>query len=273
MSFLKHSILQDKRDISYHYDVGNDFYNIFLGKDFLYSCAYFISGKEDIDEAQTNKMEYICRKLRLDSGEKLLDIGCGWGGLLIYAAKKYGVYSHGITLSASQYEYAKEAIKKEKLEGSCKVELKDYREFAGEGVFDKIVSVGMFEHVGIKNLPTYFNAVRRLLKEKGLFLNHGITSGTGKNPNKKSSGVKFINKYVFPGGELTNINKILNIMENSDFEVLDVESLRTHYMETLRKWIFNLQIGKDKALKLVPEKIFRIWILYMAACSYNFERG
>jgi cyclopropane-fatty-acyl-phospholipid synthase len=268
---MKHSRTSDRNAISYHYDVGNDFYGLFLGNTMTYSCAYFRNGNEDLDRAQTNKLDHICRKLRLKEGEKLLDIGCGWGGLIIHAAKNYGVKALGITLSREQHKFANERIKNEGLSGLARAEIMDYRDLKGNGVFDKISSVGMFEHVGIKNLPLYFGTAKRLLNDKGLFLNHGITSQ--KYEKKGNSGIRFINDFVFPDGELTDISHIQHIMESSGFEVLDVESMRQHYAKTLRHWTANLMSRKAEALKIAGERIYRIWVLYMAGCSYGFEKG
>ena len=268
---MKHSIARDKKAISRHYDVGNDFYKLFLGEQMIYSCAYFKRPGADINEAQRDKLTYVCRKLRLQPGEKLLDIGCGWGGLIIWAAKHFGVESYGITLSKNQFEYAQEWIEREGVGHLCRVELRDYREIPAEGIFDKVVSIGMFEHVGLKNLPVYFGAVRKLLKEKGLFLNHGIT--TDFTDSGRNAGKKFVNTFVFPDGELTYISNVTRFMEKSGFEVLDVESLRTHYAKTLEHWVRNLEKNQNEARSLVPEKVYRIWRLYMAGCSYGFEKG
>lgn len=267
----QHSINSDQRAISHHYDVGNDFYHLFLGRDKLYSCAYFKTGEEDLDQAQSNKLDHICRKLRLQPGDKLLDIGCGWGGLISYAARYYGAEATGVTISRQQYEYARELIGQAGLAGSCRVELVDYRELRGEQRFDKIVSVGMFEHVGVRNLPLYFKTAHRLLKNDGLFLNHGITA---ENKRKRDdSATKFINQYVFPGGELTYLSRILSVTEAANFETLDVESLREHYVRTLKLWTRNLQANRDQAITVAGDKIYRTWILYMAGSAWGFEKG
>ncbi|OGC13505.1 hypothetical protein A3D23_03535 [candidate division WOR-1 bacterium RIFCSPHIGHO2_02_FULL_53_26] len=237
----------------------------------IYSCAYFKRHGADIDEAQRDKLTYICRKLRLQPGEKLLDLGCGWGGLVIWAAKHFSVEALGITLSSNQFEYAQERIKREGIGHLCRVELRDYREIKGEGIFDKVVSIGMFEHVGLNNLPVYFGAAARLLKEKGLFLNHGIT--TDFTDSGRSVGQKFVNTFVFPDGELTNISEVSRQMEKAGFEILDIESLRTHYAKTLERWVHSLEKNEEKARALVPEKTYRIWRLYMAGSSYGFAHG
>lgn len=268
---MKHSLARDRKAIAHHYDVGNDFYRLFLGEEMVYSCAYFRRPGADINEAQRDKLTYICKKLRLQPGEKFLDIGCGWGGLVIWAAKHFGVEAYGITLSKNQHEYALDWIKREGIGHLCRVELRDYRDVPSEGIFDKVVSVGMFEHVGIKNYPIYFGAARRLLKEKGLFLNHGIVrEGIG---GKKSPAMRFINTYVFPDGDVDNIVRVQHEIERAGFEILDVESLRTHYAKTLGLWVRNLEKNKDWALSLAGERIYRIWRLYMAGCSYEFEKG
>ncbi len=263
----KHSKERDAQAISYHYDVSNEFYKLFLDGNLQYSCAYFEKGDEDIDTAQVQKMDYICKKLYLKKGEKLLDIGAGWGGLIIYAAKNYGVYSMGITLSKNQYEYAKEWIKREGLEDRCKIELMDYRDLDESERFDKIVSVGMFEHVGEKNYPLYMKHAYNLLKEGGLFLNHGITL------NKRDFGKprsEFIQKYVFPDGELLPISLISVFSEDAGFEIRDVEDLREHYAKTTALWVKNLEENEDKCIKEAGKERYRVWRLYLAASSYQF---
>ncbi len=264
-------IKKSRRQISFHYDVSNEFFRLWLDKWMVYSCAYFKRGDESIDEAQLNKLDYICRKLRLKPGEKLLDIGCGWGGLIVYAAKNYGVYAKGITLSRNQFNFAREWIKREGLASHCQVDFKDYRELEEEDFYDKVVSVGMFEHVGIKNLPIYFKTVRKVLKEKGLFLNHGITKKEKWRRGKPTT--KFLDKYIFPGGELAQINHVLRVMEENNFEILDVESLRQHYAKTLRLWVKRLQEKKAEALRYVDEETYRKWLIYMAASAISFEEG
>lgn len=264
-----HTKQKDKEYISLHYDISNKFYSMFLDKNMLYSCAYFENENDDLNKAQENKMDHICKKLMLKKGDRFLDIGCGWGSMIIWASKKYGAVSKGITISREQYELAKEKIKKEGLEDICSVQLMDYRDLKGEEVYDKIVSVGMFEHVGSKNLPLYFNIIKKILKEDGLFLNHGITNRCERQLSSNES--KFIQKYIFPGGELKNISYVLNTAESCGFDVLDVESLREHYYKTLKMWVKNLQENEKKAIEEVGERIFRTWILYMAGCAVNFK--
>lgn len=264
-----HTKQKDKENIAHHYDISNDFYKLFLEDTMVYSCAYFKSYEDDLTTAQKNKLDHICKKLRLKPGEKLLDVGSGWGSMLIWAAKHYGVEAHGVTISEEQYKYTLERIKQENLEGKCFVELKDYRDIQGEGIYDKIVSIGMFEHVGIKNLPTYFNIMNRLLKENGLFLNHGITHANNVEISKDESD--FINKYIFPGGELHTISGVLSVMEDENYEICDVECIREHYFRTLKHWVNNLRKNKEKAIQDTSERTYRTWVLYMAGCAINFE--
>ncbi len=258
-----------KKDIAHHYDISNEFYQLFLDENMIYTCAYYRL-ESDLSQAQKDKLDLICKKLRLKPGEKLLDIGCGWGGLISWAAKHYGVQAHGITISESQFQYAKSWIERQGLSDRCLVTITDYRDIAGE--YDKMVSVGMFEHVGIKNLPVYFKTALDHLNEKGLFLNHGITvSASGKK--QPASQSKFMDKYIFPGTELESISNILQHMEKTGFEVLDVESLRPHYARTLRHWAEGLHENKEKAIQQVGEEKYRAWLLYLSGCSFTFERG
>lgn len=257
--------------ISFHYDVSNDFYAHWLDEQMVYSCAYYEDAGQSLEQAQRNKLDHICRKLRLKPGERLLDIGCGWGALICWAAERYAVNAHGITLSQNQYEHVQRTIQQRGLEQKVSVELMDYRDLHGEAEYDKLVSVGMFEHVGLKNLPTYFAIAHRLLKPGGLFLNHGITSDEGGW--KKSVATEFINRYVFPDGQMETISTVQQIMEDASFEIHDVESLRQHYALTLREWVNRLELRHEEALKYVPESVYRIWRLYMAACALQFEEG
>jgi len=265
-----HSIERDRQAVTYHYNVSNDFYRLWLDRNMVYSCAYFSSPEEDLDTAQERKLDYICRKLRLRPGEKLLDIGCGWGGLIIHAAKHYGVKALGITLSEPQAEFANHRIQEEGLGNLCSVEVRDYREVAGEESFDKLVSVGMFEHVGEALLPTYFQQAWKLLRPGGTFLNHGIANtATGPHPKKPT----FSNRYVFPDGELVPINISLHHAEEAGFEVRDVESLREHYALTLRNWVQRLEAHHDQALQFVDEPTYRVWRLFMSGSAYGFQIG
>ena len=268
----RHTRRADEAAIRYHYDVSNDFYALWLDRQMVYSCAYFETGREDLHQAQEQKLDHICRKLMLKPGERLLDIGCGWGGLIRWAAEHYGVDATGITLSRNQYEYARERIAAEGLEDRCRVVLEDYRDHGTPGRYDKIASVGMFEHVGLRNLPVYFGTARRLLREGGLMLNHGITLPQGARPKGLDPG-DFIEKYVFPHGELPTMPHALHAMSEQDLEVLDVECLRPHYAQTLLHWVDRLEGQRARAAALVGEQRYRIWQVYMAGCAKNFEQG
>lgn len=274
-----HSLRRDRQAVQFHYDVSNDFYALWLDERMVYSCAYFRTGEEDIHTAQLQKMEHICRKLRLKPGERLLDIGCGWGGLAIYAAQHYGVDVTGITLSEKQVALARQRIAEAGVADRCRVLLLDYREVPNDPPFDKLVSVGMFEHVGAKLLPLYFAKAWALLKPGGLFLNHGIGSMSNHVPRSGLLGRllmrrnSFMNRYVFPDGELVDIHETLRAAESVGFEVRDVEALREHYALTLRHWVSRLEAHHDQALQHVDEPTYRVWRLFMAASSYGFSRG
>ena len=266
----RHSRDSDRAAISFHYDVSNEFYRLWLDAERVYSCAYF-THPEESQQAQRNKLEHICRKLRLRPGERLLDIGSGWGALVCWAAKHHGVQAHGITLSRQQLEYAQERIRAEGLQDRVTVALRDYRDLADDGIYDKVSSVGMFEHVGLANLPMYLATVQRVLRPGGLFLNHGITHDEeGWN---KTVAAEFINRYVFPDGELDCVSNIQLGMERAGFEIHDVEGLRPHYALTLRHWVRRLEANRDAALREVDEPTYRVWRLYMAACALEFESG
>jgi cyclopropane-fatty-acyl-phospholipid synthase len=274
-----HSRERDLLAVQYHYDVGNDFYSLWLDSNMQYSCGYFPTGAEDLDTAQEHKMEHICRKLRLQHGERLLDIGCGWGGLARYAASRYDVNVLGVTLSKNQKAYADEQIVRAGLRERVAVELKDYRDLDNES-FDKVVSVGMFEHVGRSHLPEYFAQVHRLLKPGGLFLNHGISRRSATKADEQSFIAKHIfgrgtfqQKYIFPDGELTPVSEVNVMAENAGFEVRDVENLREHYALTLRDWVNRLADHREEAIKVSNEVTYRTWRLYMAASVYGFESG
>ncbi len=265
-----HSKERDRQAISYHYDVSSDFYSLWLDNNMVYSCAYFRSPDQDLDTAQKQKLDYLCRKLRLRPGERLLDIGCGWGGLLMHAVRKYGVRARGITLSAAQADFARRRIREEGLDGQCSVDLCDYRDINDREGFDKAVSVGMFEHVGQALLWTYFRKAWTLLKPGGLFLNHGIASNA---LTKKSTDQSFTGRYVFPDGELLPISVTLRAAEISGFEVRDVESLREHYALTLKNWVQRLERNAAAARKLTDETTCRIWRLFMAGSAHGFKTG
>jgi cyclopropane-fatty-acyl-phospholipid synthase len=275
-SETRHTPQQDFDDIKHHYNVGNDFYRLWLDQRMVYSCAYFRTGEETIDAAQEAKLDHICRKLRLQQGERFLDIGCGWGGLILYAAQHYGVRAVGITLSENQLRIAKERIKDARLEGNVEAILLDYRdapERFGEGAFDKISSIGMFEHVGLKNFPVYFGIVRRLLRDRGLFMNHGITSPDADGRTVGSGVSEFMDKYVFPHTELPHLHSVIREMARQNFEVYDVESLRPHYARTLAQWSHKLEDHLSAARQLVGERTLRVWRTYLAGSSLAFSQG
>jgi cyclopropane-fatty-acyl-phospholipid synthase len=266
-----HSKAENRAAVKFHYDVSNDFYALWLDKNMVYSCAYFEEPDTNLDEAQEAKLEHICRKLQLQPTDHLLDIGCGWGALIIYAAKHYGVRARGITLSLEQLKCGRERIAAAGLEDRVTIDLQDYRELEGQSVYEKISSVGMVEHVGLKNLPRYFSTVQRLLKPGGLFLNHGITSDSGGW--EKTLSTEFINRYVFPDGQLDTISNLQGHMEQARFEITDVESLRSHYALTLRHWVKRLEQNHAEALRFVNEFTYRVWRLYMSAAAIDFESG
>lgn len=266
----KNKSRNNKESIAYHYDVSNDFYRLFLDPEMVYSCAYFSDSTQSLINAQRDKLDYICRKLRLRPGLKVLDIGCGWGGLAIWAAQHYGVQVHGITLSHEQYAYAVARINKLNLNEKIRIELLDYRELSDETTYDRIVSVGMFEHVGIQNYPVYFGLIKSLLKPDGLFLNHGITNDTGW---LRTPGTQFINTYIFPDGELARLSDVITSMEDTGFEIIDTETLRPHYALTLRRWLEALEKNKDEAIQFAGESTYRLWRLYMAGSAWYFSEG
>ena len=271
--FFLHSKIRDRKAIEHHYDVSNEFYRLFLGESMVYSCAYYRTGNETLETAQEQKLDHILGKLMVRPGERLLDIGCGWGALIVHAAKQYGAVATGITLSRQQYEFARRRILEEGLEGRCEVRLQDYRELSGEGVFDKITSVGMFEHVGLKNLHTYFDSIRRLLKDGGLALNHGITAADPESRWVGMGAGEFIHRYVFPHGELPHISVVLSEMARAGLEVTDVESLRRHYARTCHEWASRIDAKREYAVAAASRKHFRIWQIYLAGCAFGFEHG
>ena len=277
----RHAPVRDAAAIHFHYDVGNSFYKLFLDRRMVYSCAYFRSPDDTLDVAQEAKLDLICRKLRLKPGERLLDVGCGWGGLVMHAAEHYGVDATGITLSPNQAEFAKERIAESGLGDRCRVAIRDYRTLTTEDNFDKIASIGMVEHVGLTHLPVYFESVYRALRPGGLFLNHGIVSLSEPRPRSPGEVIfrkfwmadAFIDKYVFPDGKLTATDDVIAAAEASGFEVRDVESLREHYAMTLRHWVRSLEEKTNEAMELVGNHTFRVWRLYMSASANAFTRA
>jgi len=266
----QHSLQRDRASISYHYDQPVAFFEPWLGQTLAYSCAYFRDTKDTLDAAQEQKLDLICRKLRLQPLERFLDIGCGWGSLVMHAASKYHVHAQGITLSREQEQVATRRIEDASLAQRCAVELRDYRESDGvDHSFDKIASVGMFEHVGLKNLRQYFRTVHRLLRPGGVFLNHGIT----RSCTSATLAASFINKYVFPDGHLVTLSQVLEAAESEGLEVRDVENLREHYALTLRRWVEGLRQNSSTLLQHVSRATYRIWLLYMAGSAAAFHRG
>jgi cyclopropane-fatty-acyl-phospholipid synthase len=266
----RHSLARDREAVRSHYELPYDFFSLWLDRRMVYSTAYFSEPGEDLDAAQERKLEYICRKLRLRPGERLLDIGCGWGGLVLHAAKTRDVKAVGITLSRSQAKLAGQRIREERLTDRCRVEILDYREVEDPSGYDKIASIGMFEHVGESRLEEYFDRAWRLLRPGGVFLNHGIAFGTA---GPSHHGPSFIDQYVFPDGDLVPISTTLRVAEGCGFEARDVESLREHYVLTLRHWVRRLEANYVRARQIVDEVTFRIWRLYLWGSAYWFRVG
>ncbi|ABR37109.1 SAM-dependent methyltransferase [Clostridium beijerinckii] len=260
------SIKNSKKNIEFHYDIGNDFYKLWLDDTMTYSCGYFKSKSDSLTQAQKNKVEHILKKLNLKEGETLLDIGCGWGELIISAAKKYKVKAMGITLSSEQLAKVKERIKSEGLEDLIEVELVDYRELKNR-TFDKIVSVGMLEHVGQDHLAEYFSNVNNLLNDKGVSLLHCITSTEVGGNNT------WIDKYIFPGGYVPAVRELINCMSDERFTLIDAENLRLHYGRTLEHWAKNFENALPEIRKTKDETFIRMWRLYLNACAASFNSG
>lgn len=267
---LLHSRSRDARAIGHHYDVGNDFYRLVLGPAMTYSCARFVTDDVSLAEAQASKHELICRKLGLHerAGRRLLDVGCGWGSLAIHAARHHRATVVGVTISREQVDLARQRVAQAGLTGQVEIRLQDYRDVRGE-VFDAIASVGMSEHVGHKRAPAYFDTLHALLVPEGRLLNHAISSVGGSRLGRRS----FAGRYVFPDGELMDVGDQVLVMEQSGFEVRDVESLREHYAVTLRRWVANLESQWDRAVALVGEARARVWRLYMAGSAVGFDDG
>lgn len=269
---------QSKRDnkafVQFHYDLSNDFYALFLDPEMVYSCAYFTDWENDIAQAQHDKLEMICRKLRLNPGDHMLDVGSGWGGLVCHAVQNHGVTAHGITLSQEQLDYAQEKVKQLGLSDKITFELTDYANVSGS--YDKIASIGMYEHIGLKNIPGYMRKIRSLLNDDGLFLNHAISR---RAPKRSVFGRKWrpeqraIAKYIFPGGELDDIGRSVTAMERAGFEVHDVEGWRRHYARTCEIWCNRLTAERETAIAEIGEDKYRIWVAYLAGVSLAFSRG
>ncbi len=262
---------EEKDFIQFHYDIGNDFYSLLLDPEMQYSCGYFRDGETSLERAQLDKLEMICRKLRLQKDEKLLDIGCGWGGLICYAAEKYGVEAYGVTLSQEQHDFAQAKIKRMGLSDRVRVELRNYMDV--EGRYDKISSIGMFEHVGIANFDAYFKKMNGLLLDRGILLNHAIANRAKRGGRRLNAEKRFILKYIFPGSELADVGRTIRAMEKSRFEVHDVEGWRDHYARTTRLWCQRLESQQEKAISIVGAERYRLWIAYLTGVSFAFEGG
>jgi len=272
----RHRRAQDHADVRFHYDVGNAFYRLWLDEQMVYSCAYFRLGDEDIDTAQRDKLDHICRKLRLSPGERLLDVGCGWGGLVLHAAREYGVQAVGVTLAREQLAWARARIAADGLGDRVEVLPLDYRELVqrfGPASFDKVASVGMFEHVGLRNLPDYFGAVAAVLRDRGLFMNHGITAADVASRPIGSGVGAFVERHVFPHGELPHLHVAVREASAQGLEVADVESLRPHYALTLLHWSRRLEAQLAAAAQVIDARRLRIWRIYLAGCAHGFRQG
>ena len=272
-SRARHGQAADARQVQFHYDVSDDFYALWLDAKRLYSCAYFRDPGMTLAQAQEAKLDHICRKLMLRSGERFLDIGAGWGGLLMWAAEHYGVSAHGITLSRNQHAHVNRLIEERGLRGRVTMELMDYRELPEDRPYDTIASVGMFEHVGRANMPSYFAKIRRLLKPGGLLMNHGITAGGTRNRQLGSGLGDFIERYIFPGGELQHVSYALETVADAGLEALDLENLRPHYGRTLWAWSDGLEAHLTEASRVTRDSVVRAYRLYLAGSAMAFEQG
>jgi cyclopropane-fatty-acyl-phospholipid synthase len=268
-----HQLQADAQQIQFHYDVSDDFYSLWLDPRRIYSCAYFRDAGMTLAQAQEAKLDHICKKLILKSGERFLDVGAGWGGLLLWAAENYGVQGHGITLSKNQHAHVNKLIDERGLRGRVTMELRDYRELPEDQPFDKIASIGMFEHVGRAYLPEYFAKLRRLLKPGGLLMNHGITAAGTRNHQLGAGMGDFIERYIFPGGELLHVSKITELMAEAALEPLDLENLRPHYAKTLWAWSDALESQLPQARDLTRDSVVRAYRLYLAGSAMSFEQG
>ena len=272
----RHRPETDARQIEFHYDVSDEFYQLWLDPRRIYSCAYFREPSMRLDQAQEAKIDHICRKLRLQPGERFLDVGAGWGGLLLWAAEHYGVEAHGITLSHNQHAHVNRLIAERGLQDRVRMELLDYRDLpeAPRALpYDKIASVGMFEHVGRAQLPAYFAKLRRLLRPGGLLLNHGITAGGTRNHQLGAGIGEFIDRYVSPRGPLQHVYRVTEVMREPGFEPLDLENLRPHYARTLWAWSDALEAQLDAACRVAAPKVVQAYRLYLAGSAMGFERG
>ena len=272
-SRARHHRDADARQVQHHYDVSDDFYALWLDPQRLYSCAYFSDGRMALAQAQQAKLDHICRKLMLRPGERFLDVGAGWGALLLWAAMHYRVHAHGITLSKNQHAHVSQLITERGLQGQVTIELCDYRELDETVAYDKIASVGMFEHVGRAQLPHYFDKLRRLLAPGGLLMNHGITAGGTRNHQLGAGMGDFIERYIFPGGELLHVAKVAQVLSEAQLEPVDLENLRPHYARTLWAWSDALESHLERARQLTGENVVRAYRVYLAGSAMAFEQG
>lgn len=265
-----HSAGRDRQAVRHHYDVPTDFHRLVIGESMVYSCAYFASTKDTLEQAQERKLDVICRKLRLIPGGRLLDVGCGWGSLVLHAARAYGVRALGVTLSEPQAEEARNRIAAAgpDVAARCEIRVCDYREIT-DGPYDAVASVGMYEHVGLAQLDTYTATIHRLLRPGGLFLNHGIARLT----QSQAKTNRFIDRFIFPDGELHPVGELIRSLERQHFEVRDLEALREHYALTLRRWIANLSTNRGRATEIAGSELERIWRLYLTGSARAFEHG
>ena len=263
----------NRANIAHHYDVSNAFYALWLDARMVYSCAYFRTDADTLDQAQMQKLDHICRKLMLRPSEEFLDIGCGWGGLIFHAAEQYGVKASGITLSQNQYDHVRSEIDRRGLAGRVDVRLLDYQDLPADKLYDKVASIGMFEHVGIRNYPRYFGKIYSLLKPGGMVMNHGITQNQ-VGVEALGSGISdFVEEFVFPGGQLAHVSRVIEGLSAQGLELLDAEPLREHYARTLWHWVERLESHADAARREVGEERYRVWRIYMAGSAHGFERG
>ena len=261
---------RDARAIAHHYDVSNDFYELFLDPLMVYTCAYYRDPDGKLERAQEDKLDLVCRKLRLQAGESVLDIGCGWGGFSIWAAQHYGVRAHGVTLSRAQADWAAARIAREGLQDRCRVEFRDFRDLPADARYDKIAAIGVIEHVGVANYPAFFGRVHSMLNDGGLYLNHGIHH---EFHWRRTTQTDFLYRNVFPNGDLSGVTETLTEMERARWEIVDVENLRLHYARTCRQWAERLQARAEEARAIVGERIYRTWLLYLTCSSVAFVAG